>query len=184
MDWGSVAEWVSAVGGFLAVVAACIAWGVSKNLLEVEKDRDQQLAAAKHREQAELVFALGAKLRGRPESEAWSIFLVNASSKPIYDVTVHSQHLGTRVKNPPLKLGALLPGRFIAPSHPQYKWGPLIDYDRLDEGVELLLRGKGMKMITSVEFMDASRVWWQLLEGTEICEREHCEDPNYESFAQ
>lgn len=110
MQWGSVADWVAALGGVLAVVAAVVAWHVSQRLLELERERDRVRAAAATRAQAELVFVLGAKLSQRGDDEAWGIYLYNGSDKPIYGVHVESQRIGGGGLNPPLSIGALPPG--------------------------------------------------------------------------
>ena len=166
MEWGSLADWVGALGGLLAVLAAVVAWAVSKRLLDVEERRDKKADAAARREQAELIFVLGAKLPGRPADQTWSIFIYNGSSKPIYDICVESQRLDGSSDNREMKLGALPPGRFVIPSHPAYYWGSPIDLDRSPETIEYLVKGKGLGMIKQATFRDAERNKWELTNGT------------------
>lgn len=152
----------------MAVVAAIVAWAVSKRLLEVEQCRDRKLEIAEVRAQAELVFALGAVLPKRVADEKWAIFLYNGSDKPLYDVYVESQRLDGSTRNYPLSLGAIPPGRFVVPSHPKYHWGSLVDLAQSPEPVDYLVRGKGAGMIVRVVFSDAARRKWELSNGTEL----------------
>lgn len=171
LNIGSLAEWVGSIGGILAVIAAFVAWRVSSRLLAVEQKRDEDRKKAIEREQAELVFALGARLSQRENEESWAIFLYNGSTKPIYDVKVYSQRLDGSVQNRPLELGALPPGRFVVPSHPKYHWGALIDLDRSNEAPDFLVKGKGQKMITEVAFIDSAGKEWCLSGGTKLEEK-------------
>ncbi|WP_136090115.1 hypothetical protein [Auritidibacter ignavus] len=168
LNMGSLAEWVGSIGGILAVIAAFVAWRVSSRLLTVEQKRDEDREKAIEREQAELVFVLGAKLPQREKGEQWAIFLYNGSTKPIYDVKVNSQKLNDNSENRPLELGALPPGRFVMPSHPKYGWGALIDLDRSNEAADFLVKGKGQKMITKVSFVDSAGKKWCLSGGTKL----------------
>lgn len=163
-----MADWVSGLGGVLAVIAAVVAWRVSEKLLAVEQGRDRHASLAASRAQAELVFAIGAKLPQREPGEQWALYLVNASTKPVYDVCVRSQKVDGSGPNPSLKLGALPPGKFVVPTHPKYLWGALIDYERITEPVEFVVRGKGNQMVQSLEFRDAKRRSWTLPNGTEM----------------
>lgn len=168
MELGSLADWVSAGGGLLAVIAALIAWKVSRTQLSLEQRREGRAVAAGRRSQAELVFAIGAKLSAREDAHQWALFLVNASTKPVYEVVVRSQKLDGSGANAVLRLGALPPGRFVVPNHPRYHWGSLLDYARISEPVDLLVKGKGNQMVRSVDFLDSRRVAWRLANGTEL----------------
>ncbi|WP_143275870.1 hypothetical protein [Brevibacterium yomogidense] len=177
-DVGSLAEWVGSIGGILAVIAAFVAWRVSSRLLTVEQKRDEDRKKADddrkkaiEREQAELVFVLGARLTQRGKEEEWAIFLYNGSTKPIYNVKVDSQRLNGSSENPSLELGALPPGRFVVPSHPEYGWGALIDLDRSNEAADFLVKGKGQTMITEVAFADSAGKKWCLSGGTKLEEK-------------
>ncbi|MBL3700609.1 hypothetical protein D3228_13315 [Leucobacter luti] len=165
------------LGGFLAAAAAVVAWRVNKRMLLVEEARDAKLTGRereaqerRRREQAALVFALGAKLPQRGSDETWAIYLFNGSDKPVYNVRVESQRLSGGVANHALELGAVPPGRFVVPSHPTYHWGSLIDLSLLPEPVDLLVKGKGKGMITQVGFVDADGASWVLRSGTELAE--------------
>ncbi len=168
MEWGTIADWVSAFGGVLAVIAAFVAWNVSQRLLGIEQERDARRSEEAAREQAELVYALGAKLPDRDDDETWAIALYNGSTKPVFDVRVESQRLDGSQANAPLKLGALPPGRYVVPSHPQFHWGSLVDLERTDERVDYLIKGKGTAMIQRVCFRDAARTEWELENGTKL----------------
>ena len=113
---------------------------------------------------------MGAVLPKRSEDEKWAIFILNGSSKPIYDVLVESQRAGSGgsaspTQNAPLRLGAVPTGSYVVPSHPKFKWGNLLNLDRTNEQVDLLVKGKGNEMITRVTFRDASRRSWELVDG-------------------
>ncbi|MBK0422646.1 hypothetical protein JD292_11245 [Leucobacter sp. CSA2] len=142
-------------------------------MLTVEEQRDRDAEAlrrtaadAQAREQAGLVFVLGAKLPDRSRDEEWALFLFNGSSKPVFDVCVESQRLSGGVQNHSLNLGALPPGQFVVPSDPTYHWGTLTDLSLSPERVHLLVKGKGTKMIVRVNFRDAQGLRWTLEEGT------------------
>lgn len=179
IELGSVADWISGIGGFLAATAAAVAWRVNRRMLLVEEERDakfelreRSLEQLKQREQASLVFALGAKLPNRGAEETWAIYLFNGSAKPVYNVTVQSQRLDGRTVNYPLELGAIPPGKFVVPSHPSFHWGNLIDLSFAPEPVDFLVKGKGKEMITNMEFVDADGLAWVLPRGTEAQLRE------------
>ncbi len=168
VDWGSLADWVGAIGGLLAVSAALVAWRSNERLLSIEKDRDRQRIESSEWEQAELVFAVGAKLPKRDASEAWAIFLYNGSSKPIFDVRIESQKGDGSAPNHALDLGAVPPGRFVIPSHPKYLWGAMVDLSLAPEPVEFLVKGNGAKVIQSVAFTDSARRNWRLDGGRQL----------------
>ena len=42
MDVGSLADWVGAVGGLLAVAAAIVSWQTSEKVVKLEQKRDQE----------------------------------------------------------------------------------------------------------------------------------------------
>lgn len=175
MEFGSVADWLAGIGGFLAAIAAVVAWQVNRRMLIVEEERDARADERERRElyrekreQAGLVFALGAKLPDRPKGEDWAIYLFNGSTKPVYNVRVESQRLNGSAANYPLEIGALPPGRFVVPSHPKFHWGALADLSLANEQVDFLVKGKGKEMITSMAFADADGDHWALAGGTAI----------------
>ncbi|NWN87418.1 MAG: hypothetical protein HLX51_02575 [Micrococcaceae bacterium] len=177
MDFGSLADWVGAIGGFLAAFAAVVAWRVNRRMLTVEQQRDEQQEARQRyenyiekREQAGLVFSLGAKLPERDNDESWAIYLFNGSAKPVYNVRVESRRLDDSRANYPLEIGALPPGRWVVPSHPKFHWSSLVDLSLTPEPVNFLVKGKARGMITSMTFKDAAGEQWHLDSGTTISE--------------
>lgn len=177
MEFGSLADWVAGIGGFLAAIAAVVAWLVNRRMLIVEQVRDARADERERRElyrekreQAGLVFVLGAKLPERQKGEDWAIYLFNGSNKPVYNVRVESQRLDGSAANYPLEIGALPPGRFVVPSHPRFHWGALVDLSLANEQVDFLVKGKGKEMIISMEFVDADGDAWELKGGTAIQE--------------
>ncbi|MDR6939904.1 hypothetical protein [Arcanobacterium hippocoleae] len=161
-EMGSLADWISAVGGLLAVIAASMSWKSSQRMLNIEQNRDSKRALAMRREQAELVFAVGACLPNRDKSEQWAIYIYNGSTKPIFDIKIESQKLDGRAPNKPLALSVIPPGQFVVPSHPVYHWGTLVDLSLKPEIVDLLVKGKGAGMITRFEFADSSHQIWTI----------------------
>lgn len=167
MDFGSLADWVGGIGGFLAAWAAVVAWRVNRRMLDVEERRDAKAQERRRREQASLVFALGAKLESQEDSdERWGLYFYNGSSKPIYDVTVRSKKIKSELERPALQLAAVPPGQFVIPGHRKYHWGTLQDLSRDGEKVELLLKGEGSKSILEITFRDAAGGFWRLNGGT------------------
>lgn len=163
MEWGSVADWFSAIGGLLAVIAAVISWQVSEKSLRLEQKNAEHADMREKRQQASLIMALGAKYQKSPsEPESWSIYLYNGSSQPVFDVLVKSQHLDGNQDNHDLALGVLPPRSFIVPSDPQYHWGGLTALDGDKKPVSYLVKGKGMNMIKEISFSDISGTRWRL----------------------
>lgn len=160
MEVGTVADWVSAIGGLLAVIAAIISWRVSVRALYLQQEQDEREKVRERREQASLVVAMGARLPERGDDEEWGLYLYNGSDRPVTDVVVNSQHIRTHKENYPLEIGMLPPGRFVVPSHKQYHWGSLIDLDHTNEHVEYLVKGKGMEMVKQMSFVDSGGMQW------------------------
>lgn len=175
IEFGSLADWVSGIGGFLAAGAAFVAWRVNRRMLLVEERRDAQTRRReeedrlrRRREQAGLVFALGAELPERGPKEKWAIFLFNGSTRPVYEVCVQSRRLSDNQANPSLHLGALPPGRFIVLPDPTYRWGSPIDLSLSPEPLKFVVKGKGMDTIVRMDFQDAAGEKWLLMRGTEL----------------
>lgn len=168
MDWGSVAEWVGALGGVLAVFAAVVSWLTSLKIVKLEEKRDSERRIADERNQAELVTVIGVM---RPESqklEQYGIMVINGSNAPIYEVTIESQKADKSAANPELKLSVLPPGRYVIPAHPTYKWGSVIDQDAQQDKLDMMSKGRGGEMITHVTFVDAASREWELVRGREL----------------
>ena len=55
MDAGSLADWVGAVGGLLAVFAAVVSWQTSEKVVKLEEKRDRERESAAERRQAKHV---------------------------------------------------------------------------------------------------------------------------------
>lgn len=165
MELGSVADWVGAIGGLLAVGAAVVAWLSSRQMLALEKQREDRGLRESEREQAELVLAIAAFLPDREGAERWAIYVYNGSTKPVFDVSIESQQLDGVTANRPVKIGVLPPGRFVVPINPKYRWGSLLNVDESPEQIELLVKGEGTKLITKLEFTDVHRNKWEVIEG-------------------
>lgn len=165
MDWGSVADWVGAIGGMLAVIAAIVSWRTSEKIVKLEKKRDQEREIAAERRQAEHVTVVGIQRSQIRPPECYAIMIVNGSDAPIYDIHIESQKANKSAANYPLELTVLPPGRFIIPADQHYKWGAVIDQDVAKESVTVIAKGDGGEMITHVTFTDASSRRWQLLKG-------------------
>lgn len=159
MEIGSLADWFSAVGGVLAVVAAVVAWRVSAHALELERAREERGRICRYREQAELVYALGALLPERDKGEQWAILMCNSSDKPIYNVVINTVPKNGEQQRP-VQLGALPPGKYVIPStNTSFRWGNVHDYSLITERVEFT-KGRGANVVSTVEFQDARRVKW------------------------
>jgi hypothetical protein len=182
MEIGSLADWLSGIGGLLAAFAALVAWRVSskllqteERLLDIENARDGKSAeelekdrAEKRRAQASRVFVGGVKLTQRTRGTQFGIYIFNGSDMPIYNVTIASQRLDGSQDNYPLSLGVLPPGEFIVPSHPDYHWGDMFYRGQSREEISFLNRGKGNKMIRTANFNDQSGDSWVLNEGKSL----------------
>lgn len=168
MGLGSVADWVGAVGGLLAVIAATVSWRTSERLVNLEDNRDRKEELAVQRDQAEHVSVIGVKIPNRDHAEKYGIMVFNGSKAPIFEITIESQKINQSAANPPLKLATLPPRQFLIPSHPQYKWGSVIDQKAQQEEVELFAKGKAGDMITGVTFTDASFRQWELVNGRKL----------------
>lgn len=156
MDWGSIADWVGAIGGMFAVIAAIVSWWTSEKIVKLEKKRDQEREIAAERRQAEHVTVVGILRASVQSPECYAIMVVNGSDAPIYDIRIESQKADKSAANHPLELTILPPGRFLIPADPHYKWGAVIDQDVAQEPVTLFSKGDGGEMITYVTFTDAS----------------------------
>lgn len=183
MEFGSLADWVGGIGGFLAALAAVVAWRENKRLVAVERARDGVAERERdkkdriaRRAQASVVFAMGAKLTRRSDEETWAIYLYNGSSRPVYNIKVQSHRLGGGKENYPLSLAALPPGQFVVPSHPQYHWGAMFDLSLHPEPVELLVKRKAKDsetrnpMIVNFSFEDSEGRSWNLDRHTILTE--------------
>lgn len=165
MDWGSVADWVGALGGLLAVIAAVVSWQTSRNMERIEKNRDLQQQISEERRQAELISVVGVELSNRKGVEKYGIMVVNGSTAPIFEVEIRSQKLDRSADNPTLRLEIVPPGKFVVPAHPEFKWGSVIDREVVQEPISLFAKGNVGKMITHVAFTDASKRGWELVNG-------------------
>ena len=74
MDVGSVADWVGAIGGSLAVVAAVVSWQTSEKVVKLEEKRDSERESAAERRQAEHVTVVGVQCpdaHRRSDTRSW-----------------------------------------------------------------------------------------------------------------
>ena len=168
MDAGSLADWVGAVGGLLAVFAAVVSWQTSEKVVKLEEKRDRERESAAERRQAEHVTVVGVQCPDAPQEERYAILVVNGSDAPIYDIRVESQRADKSSANPPLDLAVLPPGKFVIPAHPTYNWGSVIDQDVAHMRLNMMTKGKAGEMITRVSFVDAASRKWELVRGREL----------------
>ena len=152
MDVGSVADWVGAIGGLLAVFAAVVSWWTSEKVVKLEEKRDSERESAAERRQAEHVTVVGVQCPDAPREERYAILVVNGSDAPIYDIRVESQRADKSCDNPPLDLAVLPPGKFVIPAHPTYNWGSVIDQEVAQIKLNMMTKGKAGEMITHVSF--------------------------------
>lgn len=165
MDWGSVADWVGAIGGMFAVIAAIVSWRTSEKVVKLEQKRDQEREVEAGRRQAEHVAVVGVHCPDAPRGEQYAILVVNGSDAPIYDICIESQKADKSRDNPPLKLAVLPPGKFVIPTDRKFIWGDVIDQDVAHMKLNMMAKGNAGEMITHVTFTDASSRRWQLLKG-------------------
>lgn len=168
MDVGTLADWVGALGGLLAVSAAYASWKTSEKVVKLEHKRDRERESAAERRQAEHVTVVGVKCPDAPKGEQFAILVVNGSDAPIYDIRVESQKANKRGDNPPLVLAVLPPGKFVIPTHPEYNWGSVIDQEAAQIKLDIMTKGKAGEMITHVSFVDAASRKWELVRGREL----------------
>mgnify|MGYP000398199509 CR=1 FL=1 len=165
MDVGSLADWVGAVGGLLAVAAAIVSWQTSEKVVKLEQKRDQERQVEAERRQAEHVAVVGVYCLDAPKGEQYAILVVNGSDAPIYDIRIESQWADKSRENPQLKLAVLPPGRFVIPPRQKFIWGDVIDQDVAHMKLIMMAKGNAGEMITHVTFTDASSRRWQLQNG-------------------
>ena len=167
MDVGSVADWVGAFGGLLAVFAAVVSWQTSEKVVKLEEKRDRERESAAERRQGEHVTVVGVQCN-TPQIVQFAILVVNGSDAPIYDIRVESQRADKSCENPPLDLAVLPPGKFVIPAHPTYNWGSVIDQEVAQINLNMMAKGNAGEMITHVSFVDAAARKWELVRGREL----------------
>jgi hypothetical protein len=165
MDVGTLADWVGALGGLLAVSAAYGSWKTSEKVVKLEHKRDREREAESERRQAEHVAVVGVLRPDAPKEEQFAILVVNGSGAPIYDICIESQKADKSRDNPRLKLAVLPPGKFVIPTDRKYIWGDVIDQDVAHMKLNMMAKGNAGEMITHVTFTDASSRRWQLQNG-------------------
>ena len=165
MDVGTLADWVGAVGGLLAVAAAIVSWQTSEKVVKLEQKRDRERQIEAERRQAKHVAVVGVYSPDAPGDGQYAILVVNGSDAPIYDIRVESQKANKSCDNPVLELAVLPPGKFVSPAHPKFKWGDVIDQDVAHMKLIMMAKGNAGEMITHVTFTDASSRRWQLQNG-------------------
>lgn len=168
MDVGSLADWVGAFGGLLAVAAAIVSWQTSEKVVKLEQKRDREREVEAERRQAEHVAVVGVQCPDAPQEEQYAILVVNGSDAPIYDIRVESQKANKSCDNPVLELAVLPPGKFVIPAHPKFKWGSVIDQDVAHMKLNMMAKGNAGEMITHVSFADAASRKWELVRGREL----------------
>ncbi len=168
MDVGTLADWVGAVGGLLAVSAAYGSWKTSEKVVKLEHKRDRERETEAERRQAKHVAVVGVHCPDAARGEQYAILVVNGSDAPIYDVRIESQKADKSCENPQLTLAVLPPGRFVIPPHPKFIWGAVIDQDAAHMKLNMMAKGDGGEMITRVSFVDAASRKWELVRGREL----------------
>lgn len=147
IDLGSIADWVGAIGGLLAVVASVLAWKssdrINKRMLALEEKREADKRLLRVRGQAESVFAAGVNLPERDGAGKWGIYLFNGSDQPIFDITVESRRLDNGSKNATCEIGLLPPGRYVMPADAKYRWGALVISIGARKRLIFLLKARG-----------------------------------------
>ena len=85
IDSGSIADWVGAIGGLLAVIASVLAWRssdrINKRMLALEEKRAENKKRLQIRGQAESIFAAGVNLPERDGVGRWGIYLLEFSEQ-------------------------------------------------------------------------------------------------------
>ena len=169
MDVGSVADWVGAIGGLLAVFAAVVSWWTSEKVVKLEEKRDRERELAAERRQAEHVTVVGVHCPNAPHEEQYGILVVNGSDAPIFKICVKSQKANNKKNlNRDLELAVLPPGKFVICAHPEYMWGPVIEQETARMRLNIMTKGNAGEMITHVSFVDAASRKWELVRGREL----------------
>lgn len=169
MDVGSLADWVGAVGGLLAVAAAIVSWQTSEKVVKLEQKRDQEREVEAERRQAEHVAVVGVECEEGSDSKRYGLLIVNGADTPVYDVHIESQWANGAGTNLPLDLVIVPPGRFIIFIEGG-KWGVLLNQDTVRSKTSVIAKGTGGKMVTRVTFSDSSSKRWELREGRTLVE--------------
>lgn len=169
MDVGTLADWVGAVGGLLAVSAACGSWKASEKVVKLEYKRDRERELAAERRQAEHVTVVGVHCPDAPHEEQYGILVVNGSDAPIFKICIKSQKANNKKKpNRDLELAVLPPGKFVIRAHPEYVWGPVIEQEAARMKLNIMTKGNAGEMITHVSFVDTASQKWELVRGREL----------------
>lgn len=161
MEVGTLGEWVTALVGFGAALAALLAWKTSMASLARQRENDEAKRARHRREQANLVFAVGARLPNRRGAEGWGLYIYNGSDKPIRWVEVRSQRADGLSSNPILTLTVVPPGMFLIPGDATFGWGNLVDLSLAPEPVSPLVKGKAGEVVQCLVFEDALGQRWK-----------------------
>lgn len=126
--WGSLPEWISALGAIGALTAAIWAAVTSKRLFEIESSRDQIAAQRIAREQASQISAWCVALLD--EHGKWAgrgILIHNSSNAPVYDLEVDSTYAAKSTDAPQVqntfRMGIVPPGDFVTTASNDFdKW--------------------------------------------------------------
>lgn len=164
-----IADWISAVAAFGALIAAVWAARVSKRLYQIEVDRDVVAAERSEREQASAIAAWCVYFTHDPDSEhKRGLQLHNSSDSPVFDVTIRSTYAasknGAAEELRPLDLSILPPGDYTARTHPVFYW----DYpeERAVEGRPVRPVMKNPKWgVEEIRFTDAHGTKWSRTGG-------------------
>lgn len=160
--WGSLPEWISALGAIGALTAAIWAALTSKKLFQIESGRDERAAERTAREQASHISAwcvaeVNTKQKG--------ILLHNSSTSPVYNVEVYSTYAASNAGSPepqkPFQMGILPPGDFISiASSAPYVWEFPDSTETRDEPVRPVTRNKAWA-VNAIRFTDAHGLGWE-----------------------
>lgn len=169
MDVGTLADWVGALSGVIAVSAAYGSWKASEKVVKLEHKRDSEREMAAERYQAERLAVVGVECEEGSDSKSYGLLIVNGADAPVFDVHIESQLANGKGTNLPLDLVIVPPGRFII-FIKSGKWDVLLDQDTVRSKTSVIAKGAGGKMVTCVTFSDSSSKRWTLREGRTLVE--------------
>ena len=160
VEFGSVADIVTALTAIGALVAAILGAKHAGRLFAVEAKRDEDSAARERQAQASQVFAWVASRIVDDEAVAYGAVVVNSSEQAIYDVTARVTG-ANGVERRPITLTILPPGAYyLEEREDAFGWDFASRLRSFEEEIRPVTKSK-KRSITGMAFRDSSNLTWR-----------------------